>query len=63
MASDTKPAEDKPVEQKPEQKPAALGEDDEFEDFPVDGMNLLHLSHLYPQTSRETQARHLCQSS
>ncbi|KAI5460536.1 DSS1/SEM1 family-domain-containing protein [Mariannaea sp. PMI_226] len=36
MASDTKPAEDKPVEQKTEQKPAALGEDDEFEDFPVD---------------------------
>lgn len=40
MASDTKPADDKPVEQKPEQKPAALGEDDEFEDFPVDGANL-----------------------
>ncbi|KAH8675107.1 DSS1/SEM1 family-domain-containing protein [Ilyonectria robusta] len=36
MASDTKPAEEKPAEQKPEQKPTALGEDDEFEDFPVD---------------------------
>lgn len=39
MASDTKPAEEKPAEQKPEQKPTALGEDDEFEDFPVDGTN------------------------
>ncbi|KAJ3541001.1 hypothetical protein NM208_g4808 [Fusarium decemcellulare] len=28
--------QDKPVEQKAEKKPAALGEDDEFEDFPVD---------------------------
>ncbi|KAF4976578.1 hypothetical protein FZEAL_6778, partial [Fusarium zealandicum] len=28
--------QDKPAEQKPEQKPTALGEDDEFEDFPVD---------------------------
>jgi 26 proteasome complex subunit DSS1 len=38
MAStDPKTTDDKPVEQKPEQKPAALGEDDEFEDFPVDG--------------------------
>ncbi|KAJ4007316.1 26S proteasome complex subunit [Fusarium irregulare] len=37
MAStDPKTTDDKPVEQKPEQKPAALGEDDEFEDFPVD---------------------------
>jgi hypothetical protein len=35
---DDKPAESKP-EQQPtaEQKPAALEEDDEFEDFPVDG--------------------------
>ena len=40
MAStDPKTTDDKPVEQKPEQKPAALGEDDEFEDFPVDGMS------------------------
>lgn len=38
MASaDTKPADEKPADQKPEQKTAALGEDDEFEDFPVDG--------------------------
>lgn len=30
--------EDKPVEQPPkETKTATLGEDDEFEDFPVDG--------------------------
>ena len=38
MASDTKP-EDQPIEdKKPEQqKTTALGEDDEFEDFPVDG--------------------------
>jgi len=41
MAStDPKTTEDKPVEQKPEQKPAALGEDDEFEDFPVDGTSI-----------------------
>jgi hypothetical protein len=43
MASDSKPAEAKPAappaEQPPQDKPtaAALGEDDEFEDFPVDG--------------------------
>lgn len=38
MAStDPKTTDDKPAEQKPEQKPVALGEDDEFEDFPVDG--------------------------
>lgn len=38
MAStETKPAEQAPAEQKPEQKTTALGEDDEFEDFPVDG--------------------------
>lgn len=38
MAStDPKTTDDKPAEQKPEQKPAALGEDDEFEDFPVEG--------------------------
>ena len=42
MASDSKPAETKPAappaEQQPQEKPtaAALGEDDEFEDFPVD---------------------------
>lgn len=42
MASDTKP-EDQPIEEKkPEQKPTALGEDDEFEDFPVDGTWTLH---------------------
>ncbi|KAH7131602.1 hypothetical protein B0J13DRAFT_107076 [Dactylonectria estremocensis] len=41
MASDTKPVEEKPAEQKPEQKPTALGEDDEFEDFPVDGTTSL----------------------
>ncbi|KAF5240097.1 hypothetical protein FAUST_4487 [Fusarium austroamericanum] len=35
-STDPKTTDDKPVEQKPEQKPAALGEDDEFEDFPVD---------------------------
>jgi 26 proteasome complex subunit DSS1 len=35
--TDPKTTDDKPAEQKPEQKPAALGEDDEFEDFPVDG--------------------------
>ena len=44
-SSDTKTAEqEKPTEQqKPnEQKaPAALGEDDEFEDFPVDGTHRL----------------------
>lgn len=47
MASDTKPAEqDKPTTgtapaEAPKQPPkaAALGEDDEFEDFPVDGMH------------------------
>lgn len=40
MAStDPKPTTDReePVEAKPEQKPTALGEDDEFEDFPVEG--------------------------
>lgn len=39
-SSETKPIEpEQPTEQqKPEQKPAVLGEDDEFEDFPVDGM-------------------------
>lgn len=38
MAStDPKAEQDKPVEPKTEQKPATLGEDDEFEDFPVDG--------------------------
>ena len=37
--TDPKTTDDKPAEQKPEQKPAALGEDDEFEDFPVDGMS------------------------
>ncbi|RSL75859.1 putative 26S proteasome complex subunit sem-1 [Fusarium floridanum] len=38
MASSTDPKaeQDKPLEQKTEQKPATLGEDDEFEDFPVD---------------------------
>ncbi|KOS22419.1 putative 26S proteasome complex subunit sem-1 [Escovopsis weberi] len=44
MAPESKPAEgeqqqqqQQATEQKPEQKPAAsLGEDDEFEDFPVD---------------------------
>lgn len=46
-SSDSKAAtpQDKPAEQqKPEEKPAtatALGEDDEFEDFPVDGTWLL----------------------
>lgn len=40
MAStDPKPTTDReePAEAKPEQKPTALGEDDEFEDFPVEG--------------------------
>ena len=40
MAAETpdKPTEAAaPAEQKQETKPAALGEDDEFEDFPVDG--------------------------
>lgn len=38
MAStDPKTEQDKPLEPKTEQKPATLGEDDEFEDFPVDG--------------------------
>lgn len=42
MAStDPKAEQDKPLEQKTEQKPATLGEDDEFEDFPVDGTILL----------------------
>jgi len=36
-SSDPKTAEDKPAENKEEQKPAAVGEDDEFEDFPADG--------------------------
>ncbi|CEI62590.1 hypothetical protein FVEN_g5124 [Fusarium venenatum] len=35
-STDPKTTDEKPVEQKPEQKPVALGEDDEFEDFPVD---------------------------
>lgn len=48
MASDTKPAEEKPAEQKPEQKPTALGEDDEFEDFPVDGTNPNCTLHIPP---------------
>lgn len=49
MAStDPKAEQDKPLEQKTEQKPATLGEDDEFEDFPVDGTiplahNVAHL--------------------
>ncbi|ETR99853.1 hypothetical protein M419DRAFT_119877 [Trichoderma reesei RUT C-30] len=42
MASttETKPTEPEQLnanEQKPEQKHLALGEDDEFEDFPIDG--------------------------
>lgn len=36
MASETKPA-DAPADAKQETKPVSLGEDDEFEDFPVDG--------------------------
>ena len=38
---------------KDQQKPAAtLGEDDEFEDFPVEGMTSLeHLVHLFPKES------------
>lgn len=36
MASDTKSAQD-PTEEKTNTKNTALGEDDEFEDFPVDG--------------------------
>lgn len=39
-SSDSKPntAQKQPEEAKPEQKkPAAIGEDDEFEDFPVEG--------------------------
>lgn len=41
-SSDSKPADKPaaaPAEQQPQEKPtaAALGEDDEFEDFPVDG--------------------------
>lgn len=48
MASDTKPAEEKPAEQKPEQKPTALGEDDEFEDFPVDGTMTTCTLHMSP---------------
>lgn len=34
---DEKAAETKPEQPVAEQKPAALEEDDEFEDFPVDG--------------------------
>lgn len=37
MASDAKPEPQPAEEKKPEQKTTALGEDDEFEDFPVDG--------------------------
>lgn len=47
MASDTpeKPTEAAaPAEPKTETKPTALGEDDEFEDFPVDGMENLLVS-------------------
>lgn len=36
MASDAK-VEDKPADKAPESKTIAQGEDDEFEDFPVDG--------------------------
>ncbi|KAG8411106.1 26S proteasome complex subunit [Metarhizium acridum] len=36
MASDAKPETQPTDEKKPEQKTTALGEDDEFEDFPVD---------------------------
>lgn len=57
MASDPKPAEEKPAEQKPEQKAAALGEDDEFEDFPVDGTLAPHCapySRLYLAVAKMT---------
>jgi 26 proteasome complex subunit DSS1 len=48
MASDPKPEDQPTEEKKPEQKTTALGEDDEFEDFPVDG------THLPPQCYLET---------
>lgn len=35
--ADTKPAEQQPKPAEPETTATALGEDDEFEDFPVDG--------------------------
>lgn len=43
MASDTKPEEQPTEDKKQEQKATALGEDDEFEDFPVDGTLPLQL--------------------
>ena len=40
---------------KPEQKAAALGEDDEFEDFPVDGARILPYLWFSPMgTGKET---------
>ncbi|KAF7552075.1 hypothetical protein G7046_g7532 [Stylonectria norvegica] len=57
-SSDTKPAEEKKPEEKPEQKkPAALGEDDEFEDFPVDGTPPLFLTRSATQTSAPQSLR------
>lgn len=42
MASDAK-VEDKPADKAPESKTIAQGEDDEFEDFPVDGASACFL--------------------
>lgn len=54
MASTTEPKVAEPEQstpseqQKPEQKHLALGEDDEFEDFPVDGTYSPYFSSLPP---------------
>jgi hypothetical protein len=57
MASTTEPKVAEPEQstpneqQKPEQKHLALGEDDEFEDFPVDGTYHPLSIHLFPPSN------------